>query len=201
MWSLSSALDVAACCRLALHALAAGADINAAYRTPRAQHLVRNTSLKDCKPPAGTAAAEGGGGSRESSSSGGDSSTTGNAECASPSAAVAASGAAVGDQSPRTPTWHGCGTVTVLHAAAAAGNSVLMEFLLQNGASWQPTDVQGRTPLHYAILHDCVDCAKLLLKRSSDAAKAMDARGRTAMDLMMAKGRISDEELFLLLSS
>jgi ankyrin repeat protein len=90
--------------------------------------------------------------------------------------------------------------VTVLHAAVAAGHSAMMDFLLQNGASWQLTDSQGRPPLHYAILHDCVECAKLLLKRSSDVAKAVDGRGRTAFDVAVAKGRVTDEGLFLLLS-
>jgi hypothetical protein len=47
------------------------------------------------------------------------------------------SAAAAGeDEGPDTPSsWAACGTVTVLHAAAAAGNRVLLEFLLQNGAS------------------------------------------------------------------
>jgi ankyrin repeat protein len=77
---------------------------------------------------------------------------------------------------------------------------MMLEFLLQNGASWQLTDSQGRSPLHYAILHECAECAKLLLKRSSDVAKAVDGRGRTAFDLAVAKGRVTDEGLFLLLS-
>lgn len=76
----------------------------------------------------------------------------------------------------------------------------MLEFLLQNGASWQLTDSQSRTPLHFAILHDCAECAKLLLKRSSDVAKAVDCRGHTAFDVAVAKGRVTDEGLFLLLS-
>ncbi len=89
----------------------------------------------------------------------------------------------------------------MLHAAAAAGCGPLLKFLLQIGASWQHKDAQGRTPLHYAVLHDSVECAKLLLKRSVEVARCRDVRGQTAMGLVMAKGRVSDEELFLLLSN
>jgi hypothetical protein len=34
-----------------------------------------------------------------------------------------------------------------------------------------------------------------------DLQRLRDARGRTPMDMAMAKGRVTDEELFILLSS
>jgi ankyrin repeat protein len=89
----------------------------------------------------------------------------------------------------------------VLHAAAAAGHRVVLELLLQNGASWQQTDAGGRSALHYALLHEAVGCAKLLLRRGgSQLAGMRDARGVSAMDVCLAKGKVEDEELFLLLS-
>jgi len=79
---------------------------------------------------------------------------------------------------------------------------VLLELLLQNGASWQQTDAGGRSALHYALLHDGVECAKQLLRRGGGQLAGMrDSRGQSAMDLCLAKGRVEDEELFLLLSS
>lgn len=143
--------------------MAARADINAAYRTPRAQRLVRDTSSKAS--------------SREQQQQRQD------------------------NEEPPSPVCQACGTVTVLHAAAVAGSGTLLEFLLQNGASWQHTDAQGRSPLHYALLHDSVDCAKQLLKKGgSEIAGIKDVRGETAMDYVMAKGRVSDADLFVLLS-
>jgi Arf-GAP/coiled-coil/ANK repeat/PH domain-containing protein len=94
-----------------------------------------------------------------------------------------------------------CGDVTVLHAAAANGYAPMFDFLMQNGASWQHQDAYRRNPLHYAVLYDHGLCAKLVLRRGGDAHKARDARGRTPMDMVMDKGRVADEELFLLLSS
>ncbi|WIA33951.1 hypothetical protein OEZ86_007046 [Tetradesmus obliquus] len=169
LWDAVGAHDI----RLALQALAAGADVNAVYKSRSAADLLHSTDTKDCQSP--TAAAAGAG------------------ECSSPSEAAARS------RSPASPSQLQ-GGVTLLHAAVAAGDGPMLEFLLQNGASWQLTDAQGRSPLHYAILHDCAECAKLLLKRSSDVAKAVDGLGRTAFDLAVAKGRVTDEGLFLLLS-
>ena len=54
------------------------------------------------------------------------------------------------------------GEVTAVHAAAAQGGGVmLLEFLLQNNAAFERPDPHGRTPLHYAIIHDNHDIAKV----------------------------------------
>ena len=89
----------------------------------------------------------------------------------------------------------------MLHAAAAVGFGAMFEFLMQNGATWQHVDIHRRNPLHYAILHDNSGCAKLVLRRGGEAYKERDSRGKTAMDMIMDKGRVDDEELFLLLNS
>jgi hypothetical protein len=54
------------------------------------------------------------------------------------------------------------------------------------------------------VLHDAADVAKLLMRRSGgggELQRARDARGCTPFDIAMAKGRVADEELFVLLSS
>lgn len=208
---------------MALQALAAGADVNAAYRTPRAHRLVRDTLARDKAPTspskkqaAAAAAAAVGQGQDPSNSSGsvsqqydagGNSSRQQEeAALAAATAGAATAGAAGGAESeeeqPDAPSsWTACGSVSVLHAAAAAGNRVLLEFLLQNGASWQQTDAGGRSALHYALLHDAVECAKQLMGRGREALAGMrDARGQSGLDLCLAKGRVQDEELFLMLS-
>jgi ankyrin repeat protein len=76
----------------------------------------------------------------------------------------------------------------------------MLEFLLQNGAQWQHKDAHGRTPLHYALLHNAPATAKQLLRRGAVVAGVRVGRGNTALDLVMARGRVSDEELFVLLS-
>eukprot|EP00798_Chlamydomonas_sp_ICE-L_P021098 gene21098-27985_t len=75
----------------------------------------------------------------------------------------------------------------------------MAEYLLQNGAQIGEVDHFGRTPLHYAILFDSTLVAKMLLRRG--ARDVRDASGCTAFDLAVKKGRLSDEELFVLLSN
>ncbi|KAG2497400.1 hypothetical protein HYH03_004555 [Edaphochlamys debaryana] len=89
-----------------------------------------------------------------------------------------------------------------LHLAAYEGSGALLELLLQNGAPVDGVDAAGggHTALHYALLADRYDAAKLLLRRGASLAAA-DAEGRRAWDLVVGvKGRVGDEELFLLLN-
>ena len=161
---------------MALQAIAAGADVNLAYRTPRAHRLVKDTSSKAAAPAPGSPAAR--------------------AAAAAGTAPPPPAAAAEEEASPRA-----CGDVTVLHAAATIGYAPMFEFLMQNGASWQHEDAYRRNPLHYAVLYDRSVCAKLVLRRGGDPHRARDAKGKTPMDMVMDKGRVDDEELFLLLSS
>ncbi len=52
------------------------------------------------------------------------------------------------------------------------------------------------------MLHDHGGCAKLLLKRGADSQQWRDGRGRnwSALDFAMQKGRVSDDEMLVLLS-
>ena len=52
-------------------------------------------------------------------------------------------------------------------AAAQAGGAALLEYLLQAGARVGAGDALARTPLHYAILFDNAEAAKLLLRRGA----------------------------------
>jgi ankyrin repeat protein len=83
----------------------------------------------------------------------------------------------------------------------AGGHAGLMELLLLNGAAADTADSEGRSALHWAILHTQDVLALLLLRHRSSAAAQTDAAGRTALDLAMCRGSIEDEELFLALSA
>eukprot|EP00884_Botryococcus_braunii_P002527 jgi/Botrbrau1/12275/Bobra.0323s0015.1 len=93
----------------------------------------------------------------------------------------------------------GCDGVTVLHLACRGGPPRVQEYLLQNGASHSAKDARGRTPLHYAVLYDSVNAAKSLLLRGANK-EARDASGATPLEAAMCKGRITDEDLFMMLS-
>ncbi|EFJ48703.1 hypothetical protein VOLCADRAFT_117454, partial [Volvox carteri f. nagariensis] len=85
---------------------------------------------------------------------------------------------------------------------AVHGCLLLVELLLQSGAPVDAVDGAGggHTALHYSLLADRYDAAKLLLRRGASLT-VCDAAGRRAWDLVVAvKGRVADEELFLLLS-
>jgi hypothetical protein len=160
---------------LALAALAAGADVNAAYRTPRAHKLVTACLARD-RPLLPTRQQQ-----QQPQQTGG-----------------------TAEDAPDTPSsWSACGCVSVLHAAAAADDVLLLELLLLSGASWAAVDAGGRSPLHYALLHDACDCAKALLRRGGGAlAELTDSQGRCAMELVLrTKGRVADEELFCSLAA
>mmetsp|Transcript_31543 Transcript_31543/g.70205 ORF Transcript_31543/g.70205 Transcript_31543/m.70205 type:complete len:908 (+) Transcript_31543:167-2890(+) len=101
---------------------------------------------------------------------------------------------------------------TALHRAAAtpqqsagAGGSTrpstaMLEYLLQNGAPMDGTDQYGRTALHYAMIFDNIPVAKALLRRGANA-NLRSQIGNTPFDIGVNKGRVPDEELFLLLAS
>jgi hypothetical protein len=68
----------------------------------------------------------------------------------------------------------------------------------------RPLPPPARPPQHYAVLFDAGEVAKLLMRRSGSGGelqRARDSCGLTPFDLAMAKGRVADEDLFLLLSS
>eukprot|EP00232_Nephroselmis_pyriformis_P027719 CAMPEP_0182869316 /NCGR_PEP_ID=MMETSP0034_2-20130328/9860_1 /TAXON_ID=156128 /ORGANISM="Nephroselmis pyriformis, Strain CCMP717" /LENGTH=185 /DNA_ID=CAMNT_0025001767 /DNA_START=45 /DNA_END=602 /DNA_ORIENTATION=- len=90
-------------------------------------------------------------------------------------------------------------TVSVLHLASQVGDLAVVELLLQHNADMSAVDGQSRTPLHYAVLHEKNEVAKVLLRRGANA-RARDCNGKTALDCAMETGRIADDELFVLLA-
>ncbi|MEO0964692.1 MAG: ankyrin repeat domain-containing protein [Planctomycetota bacterium] len=62
--------------------------------------------------------------------------------------------------------------------AAVWGDDALVTKLLDAGANINPQDVNGNTPLHYAILGQHTSTANLLIQRGADVT-ITNARGRT----------------------
>ncbi|KAG1671342.1 hypothetical protein FOA52_002952 [Chlamydomonas sp. UWO 241] len=77
--------------------------------------------------------------------------------------------------------------------------AAMLELVLQNGGLLEGRDRYGRTPLHYAIIFDNGPAAKVLLRRGA-SPKTPDAFGAKPFDVAVAKGRVTDEDLFLLLA-
>lgn len=73
-----------------------------------------------------------------------------------------------------------------------------MELLLQSSANIDATDVFRRTPLHYAILYDSAEVAKLLLRRG--ASPSRDREGRSPAQLAAGHSCGRDTELLALLT-
>ncbi|KAL3136510.1 hypothetical protein ABBQ38_005760 [Trebouxia sp. C0009 RCD-2024] len=86
-----------------------------------------------------------------------------------------------------------------LHFACQTGDISLIEYLLQNGAKWDRSDPYRRTPLHYCILHEHPQAAKQLLKRGADKT-TQDVLGQKPLDMLIRKGKVSDDELLMMLS-
>lgn len=69
----------------------------------------------------------------------------------------------------------GRGDMTILHSAAACGNAVCMELVLQNNAPYEVADACGRTPLHYCILYDAIQVGSHMhTHRQTDTQTQMD---------------------------
>lgn len=57
-------------------------------------------------------------------------------------------------------------------------------------------DARGRTPLHIAVLHSSIECAKLILSFFPNAADVIDDFGETSQDLALNLGNHDILELF-----
>ncbi|GAX79042.1 hypothetical protein CEUSTIGMA_g6482.t1 [Chlamydomonas eustigma] len=84
-------------------------------------------------------------------------------------------------------------------ASRVSSGTSMIELLLQNGAPVEGVDQYGRTPLHYAIIMDCTQAAKALLRRGAKPS-TRDLSGASPFDVAVAKGKVEDEELFLMLA-
>ncbi|KAL6042883.1 phosphatidylinositol-3,4,5-trisphosphate binding [Balamuthia mandrillaris] len=73
---------------------------------------------------------------------------------------------------------------SLLHQAVIQGKTNLfcLELLIQMGAKVYAVDDLGRSPLHWAAVHDRAEMARLLLNRGADA-RLQDNQGKTAVEL------------------
>ena len=79
------------------------------------------------------------------------------------------------------------------------GNKNVLKMLLDGGAQPDKEDDEGRTPLHYAVLHSWhyrEEKVKLLLERGADRHKA-DKWGKTPLQLATEKGYKDVAQLLL----
>ncbi|KAK1296429.1 ADP-ribosylation factor GTPase-activating protein AGD4 [Acorus calamus] len=89
---------------------------------------------------------------------------------------------------------------SLLHLACHIGDPVMLELLLQFGADINLLDFHGRTPLHHCIFRKNFAFAKYLMRRGARPS-IKDGGGQTALERTMELGAITDEELFVLLTS
>lgn len=113
-------------------------------------------------------------------------------------AAEMASGRATAHPRLELSMWNGKG-LSVLHFAAASRDLVTLELLALCGAPLDQGDPFCRTALHYCVLAQWDEGAKLLLHKGA-SAKATDIIRQSALEMAMGRGKIADEELFVLLA-
>jgi hypothetical protein len=81
----------------------------------------------------------------------------------------------------------GLGFTTPLHWACLEGHGDVVSFLLENEAVINAEDAEGNTPLMWAIRHNQVGVAKLLLSKGADGS-VRNQQGQTARDLALETG-------------
>ena len=69
---------------------------------------------------------------------------------------------------------------TPLHLATIMGQTGIVQYLIERGASTKAKDVSGATPLHEAVRYGRTEIAKYLLEAGADA-NAQDSLGKTPM--------------------
>ncbi|CAN6472443.1 unnamed protein product [Victoria cruziana] len=88
---------------------------------------------------------------------------------------------------------------SLLHLACQTADIGMIELLLQYGANINATDSKGQTPLHHCVLKCNNIVAKLLVSRGANTL-AVDVNGKTALQVGVDMGTITDDELFNALS-
>ena len=91
--------------------------------------------------------------------------------------------------------------LTALHVMSELKEVNVLDLLTLHSGNVNAKDAFQRTPLHYCILNQWDEGAKLLLKRGGMAAKeATDVYGITALEMAMGRGQLTDQDLFSLLA-
>lgn len=87
--------------------------------------------------------------------------------------------------------------LTALHWAAQGDHASHMQLLLEHDSSPLAIDAIGRTPLHYCVSTNALNCMQILLEFQSDVLNIADQLGRTALHLSCSEGSV-DSVRFLL---
>lgn len=74
-----------------------------------------------------------------------------------------------------------------LHAASARGEKAIVQLLLDQGASVNAKDINGRTALHYAVMRIKKDVVDVLLEHGASVSMEDDI-GSTPIDLAVSRG-------------
>ncbi len=90
---------------------------------------------------------------------------------------------------------HSAPKTKTLHQAAL-GDKTLVSHLLQNGASVNSVDEEGRTPLHVAIRHNQIDIVKMLIAIQDINVNIADKNGMTPL---IEAAQLGHDELIKLL--
>ena len=70
---------------------------------------------------------------------------------------------------------------TLSHAAARHGHTDFLQELFLQGANLNAVDLEGRTPLYYAVMTDRTEVVRYLLSLGTIDVNYQDARGRTIL--------------------
>ena len=91
--------------------------------------------------------------------------------------------------------------LSALHIMSELKEVNVLELLTLYSGDINTKDAFQRTPLHYCILNQWDEGAKVLLKRGAMAAKdSKDVYGITALEMAMGRGQLTDESLFTMLA-
>lgn len=89
--------------------------------------------------------------------------------------------------------------LTALHVMSELKDRTLLQLLSLWADDINAKDALKRTPVHYCILNQWDEGAKVLLNRGADRG-AVDVYGLTPLEMAMGRGSLTDEDLFGMLA-
>lgn len=81
-----------------------------------------------------------------------------------------------------------------LHFAAVTNNLVHAKILIENGASVDIKDREGKTPLHVSAIHDNGEIARFLIEHGADVDAKISVSNRTFLECFHNKELIAEFE-------
>ncbi|KAF8670409.1 hypothetical protein HU200_050714 [Digitaria exilis] len=76
-----------------------------------------------------------------------------------------------------------------LHMASANGHLAVVEYLIQNGANVNATNLEKNTALHWACLNGHIEVIKALISAGASVS-ALNSHEKTPMDEAVTKGKM-----------